>query len=246
MPFFALSILLQILCVVHLIRSNGNKLWLTAIIFLPFAGSAAYFLFEILPGLQGNRHMRYAKKKAVEKIDPERRIRQAKESIALADSLANRVELADALAANGRHQDAAAKYEEIVAEPHGDSDSIMFKYAASLFETGNAVSALEILEPLEPASINSENHQRQLLKARILSELDRNEEARKIHADIVDKIAGIEARGHFAALLLKMDEKILAKEQLEEIIQNGKKMSHAQLDDDRPIYEWAAKTLKQL
>ncbi len=246
MPFFALSILLQILCVVHLIRSNGNKLWLTAIIFLPFAGSAAYFLFEILPSLQGNRHMRYAKKKAVEKIDPERRIRQAKESIALTDSLANRVELADAYAASGRLEDAVAQYEEIIVEPHGDSDSIMFKYAGVLFETGNAVRALEILEPLEPASVSSENHQRQLLKARILSELDRNEEARKIHADIVDKIAGIEAKGHYAALLLKMDEKILAKEQLEEIIQNGKRMSHAQLDNDRPIYEWAATSLKQL
>lgn len=246
MPFFALSILLQILCVVHLIRSNGNKLWLTAIIFLPFAGSAAYFLFEILPGLQGNRHMRYAKKKAVEKIDPERRIRQANENILLTNSLANRVELADALAASGRHDEAVTQYEEIIVEPHGDSDGIMFKYARSLFETGNALRALEIFEPLEPASVSSENHQRQLLKARILSELDRNDEARDIHAELVDKIAGIEARGHYAALLLKMDENALAKEQLEEIIQNAKNMSRAQLDDDRPIYEWATNTLKQL
>ncbi|GAA0480375.1 hypothetical protein GCM10009096_22980 [Parasphingorhabdus litoris] len=246
MPFFALSILLQILCVVHLIRNNGNKLWLTAIIFLPLAGSAAYFLFEILPGLQGNRHMRYAKKKAVEKIDPERRIRQAKENIKLTDSLANWVELADALAANGRHDEAALQYGEIVVEPHGNSDGIMFKYARSLFETGDAARAWDIMEPLEPASVNSENNQRQLLKARILSELDRDNEARDIHANIVDKIAGIEARGHYAALLLKMGEKILAKEQLEEIIEAGKRMSRAQLDEDRPIYEWAASNLKQL
>lgn len=246
MPFFALSILLQILCVVHLIKNNGNKLWLTAIIFLPFAGSVAYFLFEILPSLQGNRHMRYAKKKAVEKIDPERKIRQAKENIQLTDSLAHRVELADAYAANGRHEDAVAKYDEIIVEPHGNSDDIMFKYARSLFETGNAARAQEIVAPLEPASVNSENNRRQLLKARILSELDRDDEAREIHAKIVDKIAGIEARGHYAALLLKMDEKILAKEQLEEIIETGKRMSHAQLDEDRPIYEWAADNLKQL
>lgn len=246
MPFFALTILIQILCVVHVIKTGKNNMWMTAIIFLPLAGSAAYFLLEILPDLRGNRHMRYAKKKAVQKIDPEREIRIAKENLELTDSLANRLELADSLAANNRYDEAVDHYRDIVGEPHGQDDRTLFKYARCLFETGQARKALDIIKPIEPVAVSSENGQRQVLKARIMAELGQHDEAHKTYASVVDKVSGIEARGHFAALLLEMGDELEAREQLEEICQNAKRMTVAQLDEERPVYEWASKILKTL
>jgi hypothetical protein len=58
MIFFAVTILVQIACVVHLIRNNRPSLWLWAIILLPIAGSAAYVVVEILPGLGRRREVR--------------------------------------------------------------------------------------------------------------------------------------------------------------------------------------------
>ncbi|SIO03523.1 hypothetical protein SAMN02745824_2712 [Parasphingorhabdus marina DSM 22363] len=246
MPYFILTILVQILCVVHLMKSGRNKLWLTAIIFLPIAGSAAYFLLEILPDLTGNRHMRYAKKKAVQKVDPDREIRQARERLALTDSLTNHVQLADALADSGRFEEAADCYAEIIAKPHGNDDRTLVKYARALFESGEAAKALDIIKPIAPVAVATENGQREILKARIHAELGQLDEADKIFGAVIEKVSGIEARGHYAALLLQMGENDRAKEQLTELCTLAKRMSHAQLDDDRAIVTWAHKELDQL
>lgn len=246
MPYFILTILVQILCVVHLMKSGRNKLWLTAIVFLPIAGSAAYFLLEILPDLTGNRHMRYAKKKAVQKVDPERGIRLAKEQLELTHSLTNRVRLADAYAESGQHDEAARQYAEIIAEPHGNDARTLVKYARALFETGDAAGALEIIKPIEPVAVASEHGQREILKARIYAELDQYDEADRIFSEVIDKVSGVEARGHYAALLLQMNEPARAREQLDELCSLAKRMSHAQLDENRVIYDWAKKELQKL
>ena len=68
---------LQVYCIVDVIRRGRSSLWIMALVFLPIASALAYFVVEILPGLQGNRHVRVARQKLVEKLDPERELRAA-------------------------------------------------------------------------------------------------------------------------------------------------------------------------
>lgn len=49
MLFFVATIILQIVCVAHLMRLGRNPLWLVAIVFLPIVGSLAYVLVEVVP-----------------------------------------------------------------------------------------------------------------------------------------------------------------------------------------------------
>ena len=49
MLFFVATIILQVVCVAHLVRGGRNQLWLLAIMFLPIAGSLAYVFMEVLP-----------------------------------------------------------------------------------------------------------------------------------------------------------------------------------------------------
>ena len=65
MPFLVV-IGLQVLCIVHLMRTGRNPLWLTALIFLPVVSAIAYLVVEVLPGLGTNRHVRTARAKAIE------------------------------------------------------------------------------------------------------------------------------------------------------------------------------------
>ena len=55
-----------------------NSFWIMALIFLPVASALAYFIVEILPSLQHNRHVRVARQTMVEKLDPERELRAAR------------------------------------------------------------------------------------------------------------------------------------------------------------------------
>ena len=57
-----LSILIQIFCVVHVIRNGRDQRWMYFIVLVPGIGCAVYFIIEILPGLRHDRQLNRAKK----------------------------------------------------------------------------------------------------------------------------------------------------------------------------------------
>ena len=61
MLFFILIVVLQVSCIVHVVLNGRSTIWISALIFLPVASTIAYFIAEILPGLQHNRHVRVAR-----------------------------------------------------------------------------------------------------------------------------------------------------------------------------------------
>ena len=106
------TILCQVACVVHCIRLGRNQFWIWPIVFFPVVGCIAYFIVEVLPGMQGNRHVRTMRAQAAKAIDPEREVRAARDALGLADTVANRIRLADALAAVKRPGEAIPLYRE--------------------------------------------------------------------------------------------------------------------------------------
>lgn len=246
MPLFIITLLLQILCVIHLMKSGNNKLWLTAIIFLPLAGCLAYLLIEIIPEYQGNRHVRYAKKKALTKIDPDKDIRAARERLEMTDSIANRTALADAFFEQQDYTQAAENYRLILDSPQGQDDLTIFKYATTLFQDGHYRKALEMMNALGGDVVDSDHNRQQLLRARILENLDREQEASKLYEDVVEKLPGIEPRSHYAALLLKMGKRDAAKAQFQEVVTRTKNWDRTQIGDDLHILNWVKGELSKL
>ncbi len=55
MGFVILSVLVQVLTVVHIIRHGRNQMWILAAVMLSIPGCIAYFVVEIGPGLWGGR-----------------------------------------------------------------------------------------------------------------------------------------------------------------------------------------------
>ena len=96
----------QVYCIVDVIRRGRSTIWIMALVFLPLASGIAYFIVEILPTLQHNRHVRTAKRQIVEKLDPERELRAAQQQLDIADTMANRIRVADALTELGRYKEA--------------------------------------------------------------------------------------------------------------------------------------------
>ena len=52
---FIISLVIQVVLIIHCIRSGRNTLWIWAIALLPLAGPVAYVLVEVLPGLFGSQ-----------------------------------------------------------------------------------------------------------------------------------------------------------------------------------------------
>jgi len=244
MLFFILIIALQVSCIVHVVRHGRSTIWITALIFLPVASTIAYFIVEILPTMRHNRHVRAARQKVVETLDPERELRAAQQQLEIADTMANRVRVADALTALGRHPEALPLYQR-GAGPRPDFRTGE-KLARSLFFNDRPREALSVLDALPKVTGQSDLDRTSLLQARILEDMGRSEEALELYSGVMDRLPGDEARCRYAALLLKVGRRGEAQRVLEEVEQRLKYVDRHTRASDGRMYDWAMKELTAL
>lgn len=235
---------LQVYCIVDVIRRGRSYLWIMALVFLPVASALAYFAVEILPSLQGNRHVRVARQKLVEKLDPERELRAAQQALDVADTMANRLRVADALTALCRHPEALPLYQR-GAGPRPDFRTGE-KLARSLFLNDKPEEALSVVDALPKVTGQSDRDRAVLLRARILEDLGRNDEALEHYAEVVERVPGDEARCRYAALLLKVGRKDEARRLLEDVEHRMKYLDRHTRLSEAQMYEWAMKELTAL
>jgi len=246
MIFFVGTILVQIACVVHLIKNGRPSLWLWAIILLPIAGAAAYVVVEILPGLFRSREVRAVKAAAVRKLDPERELRAAREAVDVADTAATRTALADALAEAGNWGEAVRHYREAVAKTPGKDRTARFKLARACLEAGNVSEARRLLEELPQSVSPSENDRAALLLARSLEALGETGRAMTLYAELGERMPGAEAQCRHAALLIGDGRKGEAIPLLEEAERRARRLDKMERRKESEMYDWAARTLAEL
>lgn len=244
MIFGVLILALQVYCIVDVIRRGRSTIWIMALIFLPVASALAYFIVEILPGLQHNRHVRSAKQNIVEKLDPERELRAAQHQLEIADTMANHVRVADALTALGRNQEALKHYQRGAgAVPDFRTGE---KLARCLFLNDRPRDALNVLDKLPAVTGQSDSDRVALLRARILEDQGRTDEALALYGDVSERMVGDEARCRYAALLLKVGRKGEARRVLEDVEHRMKFIDRHTRAADATMYDWAMRELSGL
>jgi hypothetical protein len=241
--YFAI-IAVQVALIVDVIRHSRNSIWVMALMFLPVASAIAYVIVEVLPRFRHNRHLRQAREKIVDKLDPERELRAARDALDVAATVANRLRVADALSALGRHPEALPLYRKSLgAKPDFRTGE---KLARSLYFNDLPQEALEALDQLPEVHGQSDRDRAALLRARVLEDLGRSEEAAALYADVVQRLPGDEARCFYAALLLKLGRKGQARLVLEEVEQRVKRLDRVRRAAQAPMYDWALRELASL
>ena len=247
MLLVGLSLLLQIACAVHCVRNGRNGLWLMVILFFSLLGCLAYAWFEILPAYAGRREVRAVKSAAARRLDPERDVRRARETLDTADTAANQSALGDALAETGAWPEAAIHYRHALSRSIGGAErGAKVKLARAELEAGNAAAARALLEGLEPSGSPSENDRTALLLARSLDELGEDGRALALYDDVGQRLAGAEAQCRQAALLIRLGRSSEAIAPLEEADRRVKRIDRFERTRDAAMYDWAARTLSEL
>jgi hypothetical protein len=207
MPFFLLSIVLQIACAVHVIRTGRPMYWIFLLLIGSYVAVAIYLFAEILPGLRHSRTARRAVQGARDRIDPERHKRAASQRLEVADTLENRQRLADQSYASGDYPQAAELYRSGLRGLYATDPNIMLGLAKSQFALnlpGEARRTLDALIAANPGFRSSEGH---LLYARCLEALGDIPGALHEYEALVQGFSGEEARVRHG-LLLKREGRV--------------------------------------
>lgn len=222
MPFFIVSILLQVLLVVHIVKTGRDTSWVYIVVLIPFAGSIAYLIVEILPGLFGSRHGRQAQRKVQQVINPNKYIHSAAFDYSVADTVENAVRLADECIEKGMFSEAKSLYTKSLTGIHAHDPHFMYGLAQCEYGLQNFKECKAVLDALMEHNPEYKNAQAHLLYARTGEQLQDVDLVMQEYEALCDYFPGPEAMYRYAAFLKTLGKTEQANAQLGRILQQAK------------------------
>lgn len=218
MPFFILSILIQVALVVHIVKTGRDTKWIWIVVTLPLAGSVAYLLSEVLPDVSNTRAGREAGKKVKSVVNPNKDINQATKQFAISDTIDNSMRLAQECLNKGLFTDAKSLYTKCLKGAHVGDAHLMFGLARSSFELGEYVEVKATLDSLIEINPEFKNADAHLLYARTLEKLNEVAAALEEYEALHGYFPGPEASYYFAKFLKKQNQNEKAKAVFQQIV----------------------------
>lgn len=218
MPLLAIpTIILQIICGAHVIKTGQERYWLYLIIILPGLGCAIYAAAIILPGLLGSYKGRQVVKGVQNKLAPTRNLKSLQNQLTLSDNAETRTALADELASINRYGEAIPHYKAALTGIHAENPEILLKLAFAEFYVDDYLACQNTLDYLIKHNPQFRSQEGHLLYARALQESGNLVKAEEEYKVLVDYYPGSAARYHYAKCLQQQHRTMEAKAQLAEV-----------------------------
>jgi hypothetical protein len=216
-PAISIYLILAIALAVHAIKTGRSPWWVFILLFLPFAGSLAYIVVEIVFPMFQTRTARQVGSGISTMLDPDREFRERLAEAELVDSVDAKRALAEECEKRGQWQEAIRLYKAAATGIFADDPAVLLGLARAQLGAGDAPSCLETLDKLDTQA-SLRNQEAQLLLARALEATGRTEEALEEYEAVSRYYAGFEARSRYALLLLKQGRVEQARELFREVV----------------------------
>ncbi|CAG7856283.1 hypothetical protein MCAMS1_00703 [biofilm metagenome] len=177
MWFIYLSLALQIYFGIHAIKTGRPFVWVLVIILTSVLGCLAYVVIELLPEWLATRKGQQVKKAIGMKVDPEKDLKAAQETLHKVDTVNNRIHVAEEFVKLNRFAQARELYARCLSGPHAEDPQIMLAMAKVEFGLNNFSATVEMLDKLKAANPNFKSPEGHLLYARSLEGMGRVPEA---------------------------------------------------------------------
>ena len=117
MPLLIATWIVQLLLIVHVLRTGRQYYWIIILLIAPGIGAIAYLLVEILPDLQGSFAARRAMRNVKRTLNPGADLRQRQLEHRLSGSVDAARHLAAELMEAGRYEEAITHYRNAPDRP---------------------------------------------------------------------------------------------------------------------------------
>lgn len=166
MPILVLTVLFQILCGIHVIKTGQEKYWLYLIFILPALGCTIYFIAIIAPELLSSYKGRQMLKSLQNKINPAHNLQTLRNQLKISDNVASRVALADELTNLKQFEEAITHYKTALTGIHSENPEILLKLAFAEFNIGQYQACQKTLDFLITHNPSFQSQEGHLLYAR--------------------------------------------------------------------------------
>lgn len=220
-PIVILSILLQVACCVHVVRSGRPLYWMLFLMMFSYLAVLVYVVAAVIPDLRAGPSGQRAMRKVRAQLDPGRGARVANRQLQVADTPENRRRLAEESLRTGDFASAETAYRGALKGLYADDPDLMLGLAQAQHGLGQPNEALRTLQAMWSANPSYRSYDADLLHARVLAETGAMEEALQRFDSVSRGYPGEEARVRYGQLLRQGGHDAQAAEQFRESLQRS-------------------------
>jgi hypothetical protein len=223
MPILALvSILLQISCAVHVVRSGRPLYWIWILIIGSYLAVIVYAIVAVIPDLRNDPRGHQVARKVIDTIDPARRRREIEARLEVADTIQNRHALAEECLRNGDWSNAAELYRSILTGLYVTDSTFLLGLAEAQAGMEDFAAALATLDTLAEANPDFHSHEADLFRARCLDALGNVPEAMAAYAALAENYPGEEGRFRYGEFLKRQNDRGAARRIFEGMLKRAR------------------------
>ena len=202
MPILVLlSLVLQIACAVHVVRTGRQYYWIWIILATSYLGVVIYLIAEVLPDLRNDPRSRKAARSVLHTFDPERQRRHIRQKLEMADTVDNRRALAEECMRLGDYSNAVVLYQSILKGVFATDAGFLLGLAQAQANSSDFTGARTTLDTLFAANPQFRSSDAELLRARVLEAQGDHSAALEQYEILARSYPGEEARYRYGALL---------------------------------------------
>ena len=216
------SVLLQFVCLVHMVRTGRPYWWIWVIMIGSYLGVAVYFFTQILPDLRHDPASRRLVRNVRDRIDPEHQRRRIAQQLDIADTVENRRRLAEESLRLGDYANAAELYQSVLKGMYATDPLFLLGLAQSQVGLEQYAAARDTLDTLIRANPDFRSDDGHFLYARCLEALGDNERALEEYAVLATSYPGEEPRLRYGLLLKTLQREAEARRVFEDMLKRAK------------------------
>jgi hypothetical protein len=223
MPWLLIfSITIQVLLIIHCIKTGRNQIWIWVLALLSFAGAIAYIAVEVIPDLFRSQTARRTARSFKKALDPHADLRRYESEARVAGNVASRQRFADALIRAGRYEEAINEYRAVLTGLYEHDPDLMLGLARAQFGKGDATAARATLDDLIRLNPDFRSPEGHLLYARALEAEGNREKALAEYRVVAPSFPGAEATARFVQLLVAAGEREEARKVARELLEQAR------------------------
>jgi hypothetical protein len=223
MLLLLLPYIIQILLIVHVIRTGRNQLWIWVLLFVPFGlGALGYLAVEILPELLRGRAAQRTARGVRRAMDPTADLRRYENEVRVAGNVASRQRYAEELVRHGRCAEAITQYGLALTGLYQHDPNLMLGLAQAQFAGGDAPGARATLDALIRDNPDFRSPTGHLLYARALEGEGNVGKALEEYRVLAPSYPGAEAAVRYAQLLAAQGQREAAQKVARELLEQAR------------------------